>query len=176
MPLYEFERIEKENQRDTRYGPFSFFKCLLYSYFGLENPARRKRRQTQRSRRATALPDREPLRTYRTPTGLVQNALNALEKRVVTQGQRIVPLEPAMEQTFQTIIERDARYNRFIMELAQAGKVLPGMLFYSTFFHSLNSVCLVWMCMGCLKTSKDTFVIRRGPDPTQKVSYLTSRL
>ncbi len=98
---------------------------------------RRKRRQTQRSRRATALPDREPIRTYRTPTGLVQTALVALEKRVVTQGQRIVPLEPAMEQTFQTIIEKDAQYHRFLLELSQAGKVLPGMLFSGLYFFVL---------------------------------------
>ncbi len=87
---------------------------------------RRKRRQTQRSRRATALPDRDPLRTNRTPVGLVQNALTALEKGGLIQGQRIVPLDPLSQHTLQTIVTRDAEYNRFVMELSMNGKVIPG--------------------------------------------------
>ncbi len=48
-----------------------------------------------------------------------------------------MPLEPAMEQTLQTIVERDAQYNRFVMEVAQAGKVITGACPLLTFIDVL---------------------------------------
>jgi hypothetical protein len=126
MPEQEFEKLEKENSRD----------------------ARRKRRQTQRSRRAIALPDREPLRTHRSPIGRIQEATIALQQGYILKGMQRITLDSDSYTYFERILQENQDKQEALCQLSQGYKQEK----------------LVWRCIRCHKPSSEIKLIRRGLD------------
>ena len=154
MSQTEFERIDKESQRD----------------------ARRKRRHTQRSRRAIAVVDKESFRTHRTPIGPVHQASLALTEGVLTVGSKSRPLDPLTEQRLREILTKEAKLQQKLVSSSYVStdRSFPSMTltksFCFSFAHSLAKI--VWRCAGCQKTARDTLLIRQGPESTSVGLFL----
>jgi hypothetical protein len=96
MSPTEFDKLDKDNQRESR----------------------RKRRQTQRSRRAITVPDKEPLRTMRSPIGLVYNSYVALEEGLAPISSKQRALDEIERERYQSIVNADIYHNQLLSDLS----------------------------------------------------------
>jgi hypothetical protein len=92
--------------------------CEIYGTFAPFLMTRRKRRQTQRSRRAETAIDREPLRTVRTPVGLIHNAYTILEQGFVQANSKTIPLDSQKRQFYENIVENDLARHQLLCEVS----------------------------------------------------------
>lgn len=151
-PVNHSNILRPVNDMDT-YGP----KYIMASSISdkmerdAKRDARRKRRQTQRSRRSIlTVPDKmEPQKTIRTPIGLYNNAIVALNAGFVQSGSKPIELHPDLAEQYKTYVQKEDQKHELIRI-----RTLP---------HSKPEK-EIWRCLGCQKTELETKILRVGPD------------
>ena len=114
-----------------------------------QRDARRKRRQTQRSRRAIVAPEKiEPQKTERTAVGLYHNATLALNEGFILSGSRPKELDSVIAKIYQDYVEQENQKHELIRRRATPNSAAK---------------IRIWRCLGCQKRPFETPVIRIGP-------------
>ena len=122
------DKMEKDSQRD----------------------ARRKRRQTQRSRRAITVPDKiEAQKTQRTPVGIYHNANAALNAGFIQSGSKPKSLHPIIAQQYKELVDMENQRHELVRM-----RTLPNS----------NPEKVIWRCLSCQKSQSKTSIIRVGPN------------
>jgi hypothetical protein len=152
MPPVDDSNLLRTVSDMTKYGPQYVITGSISDKMekDAQRDARRRRRQTNRSRRTLAARDKfESLKTMRTPVGLFHNASIALNAGFVQSGSQPKELHTELAEKYQEYVEKEKKKHELVRI-----RTLPQSTPEKT----------IWRCLGCQKTRSETDIVRTGPN------------